>query len=69
MKMKDAELNVWTFNLESNFILALPMNRPIRSLFTNCFVSWPLNESEAEVDLVLIETSWLFLCKFLLIIM
>ena len=33
-----------------------------------CLVAWPLNESEAEVDLVLIETSLLFLCKFLLII-
>ena len=30
-------------------------------------VAWPLNESEAGVDLVLIETSLLFLCKFLLI--
>ena len=27
----------------------------------------PLNESEAGVDLVLIETSLIFLCKFLLI--
>ena len=32
-----------------------------------CLVAWPLNESEADVDLVLIETSLLFLCKFLLI--
>ena len=30
-------------------------------------VAWPLNESEAGVDLVLKETSLLFLCKFLLI--
>ena len=30
-------------------------------------VPWPLNESEAKVDLVLIETSLLFLCKFQLI--
>ena len=28
-------------------------------------VAWPLNESEAGVDLVLIETSLLLLCKFL----
>ena len=28
-------------------------------------VTWPMNESEAGVDLVLIETSLLFLCKFL----
>ena len=34
-----------------------------------CLVAWPLNESEAGVDLVLIETSQLFLCKFLLISM
>ena len=27
-----------------------------------CVVAWPLNESEAGVDLVLIETSQLFLC-------
>ena len=29
-----------------------------------CLITWPLNESEAGVDLVLIETSLLFLCKF-----
>ena len=34
-----------------------------------CLVSWPLNESEAGVDLVLIETSLLLLCKFLLMSM
>ena len=32
-----------------------------------CLVAWPLNESEAGVDLVLMETSLLLLCKFLLI--
>ena len=32
-----------------------------------CLVAWPLNESEAGVDLVLIETLLLFICKFLLI--
>ena len=32
-------------------------------------VAWPLNESEAGVDLVLIATSLLFICKFLLISM
>ena len=26
------------------------------------FVTWPLNESEAGVDLVMIQTSLLFLC-------
>ena len=30
-----------------------------------CLVAWPLNESEAGVDLVLIETSLLFLLKFM----
>ena len=34
-----------------------------------CLVAWPLNESEAGGDLVWIETSLLFLCKFLLISM
>ena len=34
-----------------------------------CLVAWPLNESEAGVDLVLIETLQLFICKFLLISM
>ena len=38
------------------------MNRP----FYSCVL---MNESEAGVDLVLIETSLLFLCKFLLISM
>ena len=32
-------------------------------------VAWPLNENEAGRDLVLIETSLLFLCKFVLISM
>ena len=32
-----------------------------------CLVIWPLNESEAGVDLVLIGTSLLFLRKFQLI--
>ena len=32
-------------------------------------VAWPLNESEAGVDLVLTETSLLFFCKLLVISM
>ena len=32
-----------------------------------CIFAWPLNKSEAGVELVLIETQMLFLCKFLLI--
>ena len=35
--------------------------------FTVVLVAWPLNESEAGVDLVLIETLLLFICKCLLI--
>ena len=34
-----------------------------------CLVACPLNESEAGGDVVLIETSLLFLCKLLLISM
>ena len=34
-----------------------------------CLVAWPFRYSEAAVDLVSIETSLLFLCKFLLISM
>ena len=40
-------------------------NRP----FYSCVLSWPLNENEAGGDLVLIETSLLFLCKFVVISM
>ena len=39
-----------------------------RDLFTAvCLVTSPLNESEAGGDLVMIETSLLLLCKFLII--
>ena len=41
-------------------------NRPFYSV---CLVAWPLNENEAGGDLVLIETSLFFLCKFVLITM
>ena len=34
-----------------------------------CLVTWPLNESEVGGDLIMIETSLLLLCKFLLISM
>ena len=44
-------------------------NGPIDHFTVVCLVAWPLNESEAGVDLVLIETSLLFICKFLLISM
>jgi len=43
---------------------------PQNSHFTvTCLVALRLNETEAGVDLVLIEISLLFLCKFLLISM
>ena len=54
----------------------MPSTNVILSLFPGidhftvlCLVAWPLNESEAGVDLVLIETSKLFICKFLVISM
>ena len=37
---------------------------PIDPFAVVCLVAWPLNESEAGIDLVLIEASMLFLCKF-----
>jgi len=40
---------------------------PIDHFTVVCLVAWPLNENEAGGDLVLIETSLLFLCKFALI--
>ena len=39
---------------------------PIDHFAVVCLVAWPLNESEAGVDLVLIATLLLFICKFLL---
>ena len=36
--------------------------RPIDHFTVVCLVAWPLNESEAGGDLVLIEISLLFLC-------
>ena len=37
-------------------------SRTIDHFTVVCLVTWPLNESEAGVDLALIETSLLFLC-------
>ena len=34
-----------------------------------CLVAWPSNESEVGADLVLIQTTLLFICKLLLISM
>ena len=44
-------------------------SRPLIIFTVVCLVAWPLNGIEAGVDLVLIETSLLFLCKFLVISM
>ena len=38
-----------------------------RKRTVECIVAWPLNESEAGVDLVLMDNFLLFLCKFPLI--
>ena len=35
---------------------------PIDHFAVACLVAWPLSESEADVDLVVIETSLIFLC-------
>ena len=48
-------------------IIVLHVQYVIDHFTVVCLVAWPLNESEAGVDLVLIETSQLFICKFLLI--
>ena len=45
------------------------LNATIDHFTVVCLVAWPLNVSEAGVDLVLIETLLLFICKFLLISM
>ena len=52
----------------SIYLLAL-MSRIIVHFTVVCLVAWPVNESEAGVDLVLIETSLPLLCKLLLISM
>ena len=44
-------------------------SREIDHFTVVCLVAWPLNESEAGVDLDLIEPSLLFLCKSLVICM
>ena len=56
--------------LTSSVIPSLTGLRGLIDHFTVvCLVAWPLNENEAGGDLVLIETSLLFLCKFVLISM
>ena len=47
-----------------------PLSEGVIDHFTAvCLVAWPLNDSEAGVGLVLIETSLLFSGNFLLIIL
>ena len=49
--------------LFSGKILSLLMECPIDHFTVVCLVTWPLDGSEARVDLVLIQTSLLLLCK------
>ena len=49
------------------FIVCNPHLNGIDHFTLFCLVAWSLNEGESGVDLILIETSLLFLCKFLLI--
>ena len=52
-----------TFNTQLMNELVTFSNHKIIDHFTvSCLVAWPLNESEAGGDLVLIETSLLFSC-------
>ena len=61
-------------NLMKNVLLSFSLLATYSPEFTNpftiidhftvsCLVAWPLNESEAGGELVLIETSLLFSCK------
>ena len=45
----------------------LRVAKGIDHLTVVCLIAWPLNDSAADVALVLIETSLLFLCKVLVI--
>ena len=45
-----------------NHYLCKQSNSRIDHFTVSCLVAWPLNESEAVIDLVLIGTSMLFLC-------
>ena len=47
----------------------VPLSPSIDHFTVVSLVAWLLNEREAEIDLALIETSLLFLYKFLLISM
>ena len=56
-------------NTWNKFEVSLLLKKIIDHFTVVCLVAWPLNENEAGGDLVLIETSLLFLCKFALISM
>ena len=66
-------MNFYGLNVPCFYWISLISKRnvlcPIDHFTVVCLVAWPLNESEAGGDLVLIETSLPFLCKFLLISM
>ena len=53
--------------LHSELLLVWTNGYTIDHFTVVSLVAWPLNESETGVDLVLIETSLLFICKFLLL--
>ena len=52
-------ITTWQVNFHSH----APQSMKEEANFTViCLVTWPLNESEVGVDLVMIQTSLLFLC-------
>ena len=53
---------VLKFKIQKNILCWTRQQGPIDHFTVVCLVTWPLNESEAGVDLALIETSLLFLC-------
>ena len=69
MGVKGSSNLVVTHNMSRNGDAVSITASSIDHLRIVCLVGWPMNESEAGVDLVLIESSLLFLYKFLLISM
>ena len=64
-KRGNAESNQSSIEAKNQAKCVLQHKQPIGHFTAVCLlVAWPLNKSEAGVDLVLIETSLLFLCKF-----
>ena len=58
--MKGYKVNIYLQTIRNCFV-------PVDHFTVVCLDAWPLNESEAGVDPVLLETSLLFLCKLLFI--